>query len=560
MSGLLAPPSASALLPGDLDPSFNGGQPVLLDAAVTVPRATALVGLVVDGEGRIVVTGSATDANGAVGLAIARLAADGSVDASFASGGSLVVQMGLGPTPFSLGDRIAPRSGGGWLVTGQATAADARSVALLAAFDAAGMPDIGFGSGGSVRRQFAGPTQSMFAAGSTQAPDGSSFFAGALNVDPMIGTHIQFLVAKVTAEGLPAIGFGTQPSQGVYVGDFSEAVTARSSGRHPLVTAAGLLVAGATLDSAGHGELLLVRLTAFGMLDPSFGGGAGFVRAQVADPTVTGASQGERVAIGKDAEIYVAGIASDSDGRDAIAVSRFTPGGVLDATFGTGGTRRIQTASGANASSSPTDIAVQPDGRILVIGTSSDDGGSQIVVLRLDANGNLDPTFGSGGLVRESLGTASFSGRALIDADARTVTVTGGAKIESVQHGLVTRRLLEPTTLPGGCAPSPSLGGAQCRLALLMSGVDASLSDGKLRRRLDRGITRGSHRLAAAEGIAGRALRRKLKKALAQLRHLRSQLDGKAAAHAIGAAERMVLLSDTDALVTEVSALVAAAS
>jgi hypothetical protein len=53
-----------AELPGDPDPSFNRGQPVLLDLARGTPRRTWLNGAAVDAQGGIVVTGYASDENG----------------------------------------------------------------------------------------------------------------------------------------------------------------------------------------------------------------------------------------------------------------------------------------------------------------------------------------------------------------------------------------------------------------------------------------------------------------------------------------------------------------
>jgi len=41
---------ARAASPGDIDPTFNGGGPVLLDLAQTLPRITDLTGVAVAGQ------------------------------------------------------------------------------------------------------------------------------------------------------------------------------------------------------------------------------------------------------------------------------------------------------------------------------------------------------------------------------------------------------------------------------------------------------------------------------------------------------------------------------
>jgi uncharacterized delta-60 repeat protein len=77
-----------------------------------------------------------------------------------------------------------------------------------------------------------------------------------------------------------------------------------------------------------------------------------------------------------------------------ILEARATP--VLDPTFGTAGMVRIGAASGAD--DTPYASALQSDGKLLVAGRTT---GRQAhnFVLRLDANGSLDSTFGSSGVV-----------------------------------------------------------------------------------------------------------------------------------------------------------------
>src|SRR5262249_29187109 len=143
--------------------------------------------------------------------------------------------------------------------------------------------------------------------------------------------------------------------------------------------------------------------------------GAGFRRVQAAAKNQVGYNSGGQ-AIARDPadnSIYVAGNADDSDERTAMAVTRFTPNGTLDTSFGTGGTKRVQTAPGTTRMdiSSAIAVAVQADGKIVLAGQSTLPGGVQAleaIVLRLDATGNLDPTFGNGGIVRLQTSTATI--------------------------------------------------------------------------------------------------------------------------------------------------------
>lgn len=80
------------------------------------------------------------------------------------------------------------------------------------------------------------------------------------------------------------------------------------------------------------------------------------------------------VTLQPDGKIVVAGAKGNGldDSSDRFAVARFTPAGVLDATFGASGTTITPIGSGAAASA----VIVQPDGKIVVAGgatTTEDD-------------------------------------------------------------------------------------------------------------------------------------------------------------------------------------------
>src|SRR5262245_14489373 len=74
---------------------------------------------------------------------------------------------------------------------------------------------------------------------------------------------------------------------------------------------------------------------------------------------------------------------------------RTTPstGGLLDPTFGSGG---VVTTSFSTGSDQASDVLAQPDGKIVAAGRTPS-GGTDFLVVRYNANGTLDTTFGSGG-------------------------------------------------------------------------------------------------------------------------------------------------------------------
>src|SRR5439155_1217773 len=99
------------------------------------------------------------------------------------------------------------------------------------------------------------------------------------------------------------------------------------------------------------------------------------------------------------------------------AVARYDPGGILDPSFGSGGT--VTTAVGDSAVAHA--IAVQPDGNIVTVGYSMTAGNFDFTLVRYDASGNLDPTFGTGGMVVTDLGGDDLAQGVALQPDGRIV-------------------------------------------------------------------------------------------------------------------------------------------
>jgi uncharacterized delta-60 repeat protein len=108
------------------------------------------------------------------------------------------------------------------------------------------------------------------------------------------------------------------------------------------------------------------------------------------------------LAIQPDARIVVAGYETNPDGTTDSALVRLNPNGSLDTSFGTGG--KVTTNLGGNDFISR--IALQPDGKIVGVGAAQDTANPDFAVARYNPNGSLDATFGVGGIVR-----TDFSGR-----------------------------------------------------------------------------------------------------------------------------------------------------
>src|SRR3712207_3348549 len=94
-------------------------------------------------------------------------------------------------------------------------------------------------------------------------------------------------------------------------------------------------------------------------------------------------------------KVVVAGY--DGDAVTDVAVARYLPDGSLDPAFSGDGKYAFGFAGGG-VDDSGYDVAVQDDGKVVIVGTTRDSNGfDRFAVARLEADGDPDPTFGAGG-------------------------------------------------------------------------------------------------------------------------------------------------------------------
>ena len=154
-----------------------------------------------------------------------------------------------------------------------------------------------------------------------------------------------------------------------------------------------IVVAG---GGAAAGSFCVARLRSNGLLDTTFG-----TRGKRAIDFGGDEESAFGAALQPDGKIVLAG---DSDFR--VAVARLKPNGSLDTTFSGDG----KTLFSWGAIGRATAVLVLPNGKILVAGFSGPEGGN-IQVARLNANGALDTTFGTGGKAPVDFGGDDFGTR-----------------------------------------------------------------------------------------------------------------------------------------------------
>lgn len=191
-----------------------------------------------------------------------------------------------------------------------------------------------------------------------------------------------------------------------------------------------------------------------GSPDPAFGTGGVVVSETNFGPP-------QAVAAGADGSVVVAGWegtgASTSTGEaNEWVVRRYDAQGDADASFGAGGSVRL---FGSYSEDRATDALIDGSGRIVVVGTSGVAGKGKswkvaLTLVRLTAEGDLDATFGEGGVVRTAPSDVSeWIGRLAIARQSDGKLVVGGAawvKVKAKRSTTEVRGFWVARYLPSG--------------------------------------------------------------------------------------------------------------
>jgi uncharacterized delta-60 repeat protein len=338
---------------GTLDTTFGIGGTVTTDFSVTdVAFSVAL-----QTDGKIVAAG-VTHIDGINNIALARYNSDGTLDASFGTGGRVTTNFaGVGAVAFS----VAVQPDGKVVVAGWANIAGGADFAL-ARYNSDGTLDASFGTGGKVTTNFADSQGSSLASVFSIAvqPDGKIIAAG----DAKLDGGYDFALARYNSNGTLDAGFG---AGGRVITDFAgsddgaEGVALQPDGK---IVAAGF---------ARSFDFGLARYNSNGTLDASFGTG-GKVTTDFAGSNDASFS----VAVQLDGKIVAAGYAATSQFLD-FALARYNSDGTLDSSFGK------VTTDFAGDQDQAFAVAVQPDGKIVVAGDAGISFGDTFALARYEA-------------------------------------------------------------------------------------------------------------------------------------------------------------------------------
>jgi uncharacterized delta-60 repeat protein len=385
----------------------------------------------------------------------------GTLDPNFGTDGTVTTIFTGAGSPVMLPIGAAQQASGDIVVLSQFAFVGGFGTQIgLTRYTAAGKLDTTFGTKGSRITNFSPFTFQPFAF--ALEPNGKILVAGTVGGTP--SGVLEFGLARFTANGKLDTTFGTD---GVATTNFVAGLDAPDAF---LLQPNGQILVGGFKDGGRHtpGSLSLVRFNSNGALDPNFGtaGIALVTPAPILGPQALALlSNGDYLAVGESGDAQVGTVVElsstgellstvtagpvtassplaglepfptifESNGdylvaqpshtggenshRTDVQVSRFSETGTLDTTFAD-----TPFPFGTTANNTPQAMTVQSNGQVVVGGLELAEVGPNFGgIARLDTNGELDTTFGSGGTVTVDNNVTAL----LIDTNGDILAIEG---------------------------------------------------------------------------------------------------------------------------------------
>ena len=340
-------------------------------------------------DGKILVAGT-TEIRGYRDFAMARYNLDGSLDSTFGIGGKVTSDIAA----VDIAKNITLQVDGKILVVGSSSSSyDIASVFVVVRYNTDGSLDSSFGGSGKVTTHI-GSSFNESPIGVVQLSDGKILVGGS--------SPDGFLLARYQSNGSLDLTFG---SNGKVIKRLSQFVDATDM--TVLTDGAIALVGSNRYDN----DFFVARFNANGSSDSTFGS-AGVVYTRfdmdVDGNTYLGFGRTDTagaVAVDTAGRLVVAGSSEFNMGQGYIgrvAVARYLSNGTLDTSFSNRGFVLTGFPTSLGLHVNINDMAIQVNGKILLIGNTVQQSGSyryNVILARYNSDGSLDNSFGVGGLV-----------------------------------------------------------------------------------------------------------------------------------------------------------------
>lgn len=418
------PYPSTRLAPGTLDPHFG------VRGVVTHHNAGGGGGnengeaVAIDAQGRIVVAGYSTNANGALVMTVWRFIPSGALDTEF-NGSGYAIHTGGGGASASdqaVASSIVVDGSGRILVAGYSIAANIWGMAMWRL-----LPDGNFdtsfgqlGDGGMVR--FPAPQS-----GGTSAalnPNGHIRTVGFT----WNGYNWDTAMWRYGPDGAFDAGLGyiyDNRSAGAVFEATSEDIAVDIA----FDPSNRIVLTGYRTNADGNQDMSVIRYDDDGIPDSGFGDNGMITHGNAAGGN--GNDVGRAIAFASGGKIVIAGWSprGSGDTNADMAIWRFNPNGTLDTSFNGSGFVTHHGAAGGNDTDWGRAVVIDSGGRTIVAGQSANAAGNaDLAVWRYKNDGTLDTAFGGSGWIVHAGAAggsnANDAGRGIaIDASQRLVVV-----------------------------------------------------------------------------------------------------------------------------------------
>jgi uncharacterized delta-60 repeat protein len=217
-------------------------------------------------------------------------------------------------------------------------------------------------------------------------PDGKIVLVGDIVRD---NQQDEFALVRINTDGTLDTTFGNNGVVIAMLGANADSI------RKVRLQADGKIVVVGQSYKVGEGyNFMIVRYNSNGTLDTTFNS-TGFVTYNVSGESDDYAGE---IVVQPDGKLVIAGNSGSN-----IVLMRYHTNGTLDTTFDGDGLLIITTASGGAAGQ----VIVLPDGKLLVTGYRNDGTKPNFLLMRLNSDGSLDTSFGTGGSTTTSVSSSA---------------------------------------------------------------------------------------------------------------------------------------------------------
>lgn len=339
---------------GSIDTSF--GTAGRVGVAVSSSESYSIL---LQPDGKFVLAGSCY--NGSWLLCAARFQANGSLDTSFGSLGRAGTLVGRSPN----GQRAAALQPDGKIVIAGFCEGASNTDFCMVRYNSLGALDLSFGANGTVVTSVAAGTDRANAL--VVQPDGKLMLAGYCSplADFSDASLYDSCAVRYNADGSVDTSFGSggkliAPADGLE--DRAKAIALQPDGK---IVLAGFC----------NSQLCLSRYDKNGSPDPIFGS-----NGKVLTNFGSGSDWGPAVVVQPDGKLVIAGKCFVSF-KTVFCAQRYFDNGTLDVSFGTSGS---VTTTVADVDDRPYALALQNDGKLVVVGSCIADGLVQFCAVRYD--------------------------------------------------------------------------------------------------------------------------------------------------------------------------------